>query len=257
MTKILLTALLSMILLALQGCVTTMESGTAKVDTDKALEANIKLGMTYLQQNKREGALRSFTKALELDKKSAEAYLGMALIHQLNGEIREAEVNFKKALRNRIDFSQASIEFSYGRFLFEHSRFGDALSQFESAASDFTYPGRSEALMNVGRCALKLDDKVRAKAAFRHSLNLDTRMAQSALELAELSFDERDYTATKKYLNQFSDATRQVPRSLWLGIRIERIFGNKDKEASYVLALKNLYPYSQEYLDYKRYIEQN
>lgn len=257
MTKILLTALMSVLFLALQGCVTTMEGGSTKIDTEKALEANIKLGMTYLQQNKREGALRSFTKALELDKKSAEAYLGMALIHQLNGEAREAEASFEKALRNRVDFSRPSIEFSYGRFLYEQNRYDDALEQFQSAASDFSYPGRSESLMYVGRCALKIDDKVRAQGAFQHSLNLDPRMAQSALELAELSFNERDYTAAKRYLSQFSDTTRQVPRSLWLGIRIERIFGNKDKEASYALALKNLYPYSQEYLDYKRFIEQN
>jgi len=228
-----------------------------KIDPKKALEANIKLGMTYLNQNKREGAVRSFTKALALDKNSAEAYLGMALLHQLNGEVSEAEASFKKALRSRIDFSKSSIQFSYGRFLFEHKRYDEARDQFEEAAQDYAYPSRAEALMFVGRCALKMGDKERAKGAFGHSLNLDPRMAQSALEMADMAFAERDYASAKKYLDQFAEASRHVPRSLWLGIRIERIFGNKDKEASYALALKNLYPYSQQYLDYKRFIEQN
>ncbi|WP_246434732.1 type IV pilus biogenesis/stability protein PilW [Teredinibacter haidensis] len=243
--------------LLLAGCITTMESSKPKIDKQQALEANIKLGMTYLQQNKREGAVRSFTKALDLDSKSAEAHLGMALLHQLNGEIKESEVSFKRALsnRSRIDFSRASIEFSYARLLFEQERFNESMKLFQLSSSDYAYNGRPDALMNVGLCALKLDDQVRAKAAFEHSLNLNPRIAQSNLELADMAFMERDYSNAKQYLDRFSSITRHVPRSLWLGIRIERIFGNKDKEASYALALKNLYPYSKEFLDYKRFIE--
>ncbi len=240
------------------GCVTTMEdAGSVNVDKQQALEANVRLGMTYLQQNKREGAMRSFSKALEIDSKSAEAHLGMALLHQLNGEVKEAEANFKKALKNRVDFSRATIEFSYGRLLFEQQRYKEALLRFEAAAADYGYQKRAEVLVNVGRTALKLGDTVRAKGAFEHSLNLEARQPEASLELADLSFSQRDYSNAKKYLDQFSDASRHTPRSLWLGIRIERIFGNKDKEASYALALKNLYPYSKEYLDYKRFVEQN
>ncbi|HEY0894045.1 MAG TPA: type IV pilus biogenesis/stability protein PilW, partial [Cellvibrio sp.] len=40
--------------------------------------------------------------------------------------------------------------------------------------------------------------------------------------------------------------------ALLLGIRLERVFGNKDKEASYLLVLKNRFPYSKEYLEYKQ-----
>jgi len=247
----------SAIVVLLSACVTTVEQGSTKVDKQEALEANIRLGMTYLKQNKREGAIRSFDKALELDSSSAEAHLGMALVHQLNGEIKESEESFKRALRSRIDFSKASIQFSYGRLLFEQERYDEAMQMFESAASDYAYTRRAEALVNVGLTALKLGDNVRAKGAFEHALNLDDRQANAALELAELAFKERNYAGAKKYLDRFSSITRHVPRSLWLGIRIERIFGNKDKEASYALALKNLFPYSKEYLDYKRFIETN
>ena len=74
----------------------------------------------------------------------------------------------------------------------------------------------------------------------------------AAIELAELYFEDRVYPDAKKYLDIFGANSRQSARSLWLGIRLERIFGNKDKEASYALALKNLHPYSKEYLEYKR-----
>lgn len=240
----------------LNGCVTTMDNPGKKVDRQQAVEANIKLGMTYLQQNKREGALRSFNKALDLDKKSAEGWLGLAMIHQLNGEVDEADKKFKRALRSRVDFSLASIQFSYARFLVEQKRYDDALGYFEQVASDFNYPRRPEALVNVGRMSLELGNRERARGAFEHALNLDPRQAEAALELADMSFANRDYAKAAKYLAQFDANARQNARSLWLGIRIERIFGNKDKEASYVLALKNLFPYSKEYLEYKRLLGQ-
>lgn len=239
----------------LSACVTTIDKPERKVDEKKALAANVRLGMQYLQKGDRDNAIRSFTKALELDSRSGEANQGMALVHQLNGEHELAEDRFKKALRGRADFSRAGIEYSYGRFLADNGRCEDAFEYFESASKEVTYTGRANALVALGICANKLGDVARAKAAFEYALNLNKRIPAASLELAEISFAERDYAASKKYLDQFAATTRQTPRSLWLGIRLERIFGNKDKEASFAMALKNLYPYSKEYLDYKNLIE--
>ena len=69
------------------------------------------------------------------------------------------------------------------------------------------------------------------------------------------SIKKGEFADAKRFLDVYSRNARQSARSLWLGIRIERIFGNKDKEASYALALKNLHPYSREYLEYKNLIE--
>jgi len=220
------------------------------------VETYVQLGMSYLNKGNREGAIGAFSSALELDKKSAEAHQGIALIYQLNGETKLAEKSFRKALKSRADFSMSGIENSFGRFLLENGRIEEALPYFERASKDLHYRGRAKAVLMVGRCSVALGNNVRAKGAFEHALNLSPRLAAAALELAEISFTERDYTRAKKYLDQYANNARHSPRSLWLGIRIERIFGNKDKEASYALSLKNLHSYSQEYLDYKRFIEQ-
>ena len=237
------------------ACVTTGDVGKRKVDKQKALEANVKLGMAYLQQKKRDSALRAFTKALDFDNNSAEAHQGMALVHQLNGEMELAEESFKTALRSRADFSRAGIELSYGRFLRTQDRCKEAVKYFESAGKDITYPNRSDALYNLGLCAQEMGNEERAKASYEYALNLNNNFAPAALELAHISFADRDYANAKKYLDVYAANSRQSARSLWLGIRIERIFGNKDKEASYALALKNLHPYSKEYLEYKNLIE--
>lgn len=238
------------------GCVTTTDA-PKKVGIDKksAVEDYVQLGMRYLNNGNRDAAIGAFTRAVEMDSKSAEAHQGLAMVHQLNGETELAEKSFKRALRGRADFSMSGVQNSYGRFLYENGRIEEALEYFEKAGSDLQYRGRATSMLMVGRCALHLEDKVRAKGAFEYALNLNPRLAAASLELADMYFQERNYAEAKKYLDQFAGNAKHIPRSLWLGIRIERIFGNKDKEASYALSLKNLHPYSQEYLEYKKYIE--
>jgi type IV pilus assembly protein PilF len=49
--------------------------------------------------------------------------------------------------------------------------------------------------------------------------------------------------------------SKQSPRSLWLGIRLMHALGQDDKKASYALFLKNEFPASQEYREYKTWSE--
>ncbi len=243
--------------IVVSGCVTTTDTPIKEpVDKKTALENYVQLGMSYLNKGNRDAAIGAFTKAIKLDKKSAEAHQGLAMVYQMNGELELAEKSFKHALRGRADFSMSGVYNSYGRFLYEQKRVEEAQEYFELAGKDLQYRGRANAMYMVGLCALAMDDPVRAKGAFEYALNLNPRLASASLELADMYFQEREYAKAKEYLDVYSTGSRHSPRSLWLGIRLERIFGNKDKEASYAMSLKNLHPYSQEYLDYKNYIEQ-
>ncbi len=248
-------ALVGLLMVSLSGCVTVTDASKPKVDKRKLLESNIKLGMAYLNQGHRDNALRSFTKALELDKSSAEAHLGMALIHQVNGEWDMADKRFQKALKSRADFSKSNIQFSYARFLMDKDDYEEAFKLFEITSNDLSYGRRVNALFNLGLCAEKLGKPARAVAAYEHALNINKNFGPAALELAHKHFDSGRYAESKKYLDVFARNSRQSARSLWLGIRIERIFDNQDKEASYALALKNLHPYSREFLEYKKLLE--
>lgn len=241
----------------LSACVSVVDNGNPRYDRKKALEAYVKLGMNYLQEGDRDRAMRAFIKATEYNSNSAEALHGLAMVHQLNGEYDLAEQRFKQALRGQSAFSKEPIELSYARFLINSERCQEALKLLEKAATDLNYPSRENALYLIGQCSLKVGDIDRAKGAFEHAMNLNPRYAQAALELVDLNLDMRNYERAKSYLDVFSANAAQTPRSLLLGIRIERVFGNKDKEASYVLALKNLHPYSKEYLEYKQLISEN
>lgn len=235
---------------ALAGCVTT--TNQTRVDGESAYNKRIELGMKYLEIGKRDNARYQFSRALKFKKDSAPAYQGIAMVHQANGEMEPADKAFEKALKLANDDNRSAIFVSYGRFLMETGRTADACPYFEGAAKDYDFAHRAEALYSAGRCAAKIGNEARVKAAYEHALNLNPNHAPTLIELAEIYFTEGEYPKAKRLVDRLAKVAQPTAQSLWLGIRIERIFGNRDKEASLALALKNLHPYSKEYLEYKQ-----
>lgn len=236
--------------LLLAGCVTT--TNQTPINIDAAYSKRIELGMKYLEIDKRENARYQFTRALKYKKDSAPAYQGIAMVHQANGEMEPAEDAFKKALKLADDSNRSAIYVAYGNFLMETGKVAEACPYFEGAAGDYDYSHRADALYAAGRCAAKTGNTARVKAAYEHALNLNPNHAPTLIELAEIYFADGQYPQAKKLVDRLATMAKPTAQSLWLGIRIERIFGNRDKEASLALALKNLHPYSKEYLEYKR-----
>ncbi|MFI2811600.1 MULTISPECIES: type IV pilus biogenesis/stability protein PilW [Microbulbifer] len=235
----------------LSGCVTTGLPDRSEVNLDKALETHVQLGLRYLKTGEnRDLARYHFNKALELGRRDPRAHHGLALLYQADQELEVAEDHFRKALRYGDSFSMAHT--NYGVFLYQQERYEEALEQFRIASEDLTYRRRSYALANLGLCARKLGHEEEAEKAYTRALALNDDLPQALLEMAELRFDAGAYTEAKHYLDRYSADNRQIPQSLWLGIRLEKIFGNRDKERSYALALKNLYPYSAETLKYQK-----
>lgn len=220
-----------------------------QVDKNKSLNLHVKLAQGYVTQGNRESARLHLGKAFDIDKRSPEATETLALLYQLEGEPVLAEQTFIKAIKLKNNFAEAHN--SYGKFLFKDKRYEDALKQFEIAAADLGYSGRAEALVNVGRTSLYLGNNQRAKAAFEHATILNRDLGAAYIELADMSLHLKEYADAKMYLDKYMSLSPATSRALLIGIRLERIFGNKDKEASYLLMLKNKFPYSKEYLEYK------
>ncbi len=254
-TRIWFATLIVIFSMFISGCVTTTTSTSeAVVDKNKALETRIQLTLGYISQGSRDSARINLNKARDIDSDDPRVNNAAALLYQLEGEPAQAEAQFKLALKKSPQFSSARN--NYGVFLSSHGRNQEALEQFQIASDDLEYDRRDVALTNLGRASLKLELLEKAKANFEQSFRLNPRSGSALIELATLEFKDRNYAQAKNYLDRLARVSRQSPRSLWLGIRLERIFGNKDKEASLALALKNLYPYSVEYLEYKRLLDE-
>ncbi|WP_317931597.1 type IV pilus biogenesis/stability protein PilW [Halioxenophilus sp. WMMB6] len=240
--------------LFLGGCVTTRTGGTeSNMDTEKALEKRVQLVLNYVRQGNRDLARSSLNKARAIDADDPRVLNATAMLYQLEGEPLLAEKEFKKAIGRNPEFSTARN--NYGVLLSSQERYQEALEQFEGAGRDLEYDRRDVALTNLGQTAQLLGMHEKAKASFEHAVRLNPKSLTPIIELAKIEFSERNYAQAKGYLDRADTLGSPTPQSLWLGIRLERIFGNRDKEASLALALKNMYPYSAEYLEYKRLLD--
>ena len=244
-----LSVLLS--ILFLSGCVT--EGGntfTAKMDIERALQTRVELGMGYLKVGDTISAKLNMVRALEIDPKSVDAHIGLAHVFQKDGEFDLAEKHFKESLSIKSNNSVARE--SYGQFLFKQKRYEDALVQYAKVLDDTLYEFRPRSYYWYGLCYLNLQEIKKAEENFVKVMSMSGDRRPAARELAKLYFGQEDYSQAKEYFDFYTQDTIKNATDLWMGFRIERIFGNLNVAGSYALALKNLYPYSSEYLEYKK-----
>ena len=226
---------------------------TTRDKNKEAAETYVQLGLGYLRQGERQRARTNLLKALEKDNRSAEAHNALALLLQVEGENDLAEEHFKKA----VDYepSLTSVRYNYATFLLRQKRFPDAEKQFLIAAEDINYARRGQVFYNLGLIAKQLGKAEQAQQAWEKVIKLNPKLPAPFLDLAEVYFKTGDYPKAKRYLEHYESLSKPTPRALWLAVRLEHAFGNKDGEASKAMALKNMFPYAEETIEYKAWLK--
>ncbi len=233
--------------LLLGGCVS---SGVKEIDVDAAVRAYLDLARGYLREDMNAQAMRPINKALELDSRNAQAWALKAELHRRDGDVELAHEAYRKAIS--YDSKSPDIQNNYGVFLYQQGDYKKALEHFEASSADPSYSSRALAFQNAGHAALKLEQTDQAEAFFSRALRFDSNLPTAHLEYANLLFEQGDYKSARHYYEQFTSLAQQTPRSLWLGIRLARMFEERDAEASYALQLRKLYPGSEAYKQYQQ-----
>jgi len=239
------------------GCTTSTTQTSSKrmvfpdgASQNRALETYIQLGEGYLHQRDTSNARRVFTRALSIDKNSSEAIAGMAIIYQLEQEVEKSEKFFKRALR--ADKANSKARNNYGAFLFAQERYNDALTELKKATADTEYDRREAAFVNLGRTYVALERFQEAEAAFTRALQLDSRNASALLNLTKLYYDSERYPEAKQHYDRYVSMAAQTPESLWMGVQIEAQYHNKSAMRQLGGLLQKHFPYSKQYLEYRR-----
>lgn len=244
-------ALFLLLATVLTGCVTSGKQDPLKTEKgrDEARDAFIQLGLGYLRAGNAEQAKVPLRQALELDPSSADAQTALAAVYQTEMEPQLAETEYRKALSSRSD--DARILNNYGGFLFEQKRYKEAYDVYIKAAEDGLYPERSRIFENLGLVSLQLKQREQAKEYFEKAIRLNRNQPSALIEMAELNYQDRQYVPARAYYQEYLKQGPQTARSLLLGIRLAKIFDDRDTAASYGLQLKRLYPASPEYQAYQ------
>ncbi len=245
--KRLLIAVLGLILVA---CVTTEPKlFSKKVSKEKELQSRLQIASSYLQDNQPEAAMRHLKLAMELKSDSAPLHEILALTLEKMGDDEQVESHFKKMLRYDSSYSRGRA--NYGSYLIRQGNYKEAYKQFTVVTQDIYYTNRPVAYQQLAKCAQQLGKDDEIVSFYQKALAIDEGFVPALYELAEYSFSQGNYPLASKYFEQYrSKTTKSSARALLLGIKISRVFKDGNAEASYALALANLYPKSQEYLDY-------
>ncbi len=249
------TIVLVFCLLALTACVTTKETVfTEEASPEKTLEKRVGLARQYIGDGNWGDAKRNLKIAADIDPQNAEVHEAFALVYQSTGEYELAEQHYQTAIKLKRDFSRARN--NYAAFLFSQARYEEAEKQLDLVVKDTLYSSRPQAYTNLGLCRLKLSDPQGAEEAFVRSLSMNRTNPLALLEVAHLRLDAKDVASADRYYQSYRRNVRQQSsRALWLGIRIAQEQKDFNAEGSYVLALSNLYPDSQEYQAYLRTVK--
>lgn len=95
------------------------------------IEGHILMGSVLFAQNKRDEALVSFNRAVEIDPKRTESYMSLARFYIVTQDPAKAEDTFKRALS--INNSSALTHTEYGKYLIQNNRSNEAEFELQKA----------------------------------------------------------------------------------------------------------------------------
>ncbi len=255
--------------LALSACVTQSESVfDSDPSPEDALKARVELARSYIGEGNWDDAKRNLKLAQDIDPNSPEVAEAFALVYERTGEYELAEESFEQALSLQRDFSRARN--NYAAFLYSRGaqaaaagrpdevrrRMEQAEEQLLIVVKDTLYDARPRAFINLGLVQVQLGKDDPAREAFSRALAMDRGNNLALLELAHIEYRAGNYPLADRYLENYRRFRRQQSaRALWLGIRVSRELEDRDAEASYTLALRNLYPGSPEYQAYQQAVQ--
>jgi type IV pilus assembly protein PilF len=248
MIRIVLLLLLALLVSSCQFMKTpngeTTDNGTVEL-----VQRHLDLAIGYLRNRDYQRSKEKLAKALDVEPKNADVHATYGLVFQLEGETDLAEEYFKQAVR--YDPQSAQIRNSYGAFLFSEKRFHEAVDQLSKASEDRFYPNRPMVFENLGVAYNRIGDPEEAEHAFIRATQLNPQQPRALIELGEIRFDQRNYIESRDYYRRYSQGNRSTAKSLWLCVRLGRIFQDNNEEASCSQALEGIFPASAEYQQYK------
>lgn len=248
MKKIIILILVSF----LAACASTREVSPLyvdKVSKVKEVESRVQIALIYMEQNHNAEAIGELERAMKVNPKSARVHEVLALALENVADYKRAQEHFKLMLK--YDESYTRGRANYGYYLMRRGEYKEAYKFLEQVTQDIYYPQRASVYQQMAVCARELGRTEEMLSNYQKAIALDGNFAPPLLELAKVEFNNANFPKAQVYFDQYRQKIDQASaEGLLLGIKLARKYQDKSAEASYILALKNLYPRSQEYLDY-------
>lgn len=167
-------------MLLLTACQTDAKHDPEK--RDKLAKLHYQIGLNALQHNQLPKAFDELMQSNELQPNQPEVLDALAYAWRLRGDLKKAELYYKKSLRAS---SRSATHNNYGSLLLQMKRYKDAEAQFRKALDDPRYPNPHIAYINLGDALIEQGQFNEAIAAYRQASLLHPKQIVSQLREAE------------------------------------------------------------------------
>ncbi|HSC79180.1 MAG TPA: type IV pilus biogenesis/stability protein PilW [Chitinolyticbacter sp.] len=229
----------------LMACALTLLAlAPAEAQSGDLASIRTQLAVGYFQRGQYAVAIDEANKALAANPKFAAAYNILGLIHAELKDTQKARDAFLKALSLSPD--DPDINHNYGWFLCQQGQMQEGIAFYMNALKNPLYATPDKTLVNAGQCAIKAGEVQTAQDYFERAIKRRPDNIMAHVQLAELSIKLGDPVNAKK---NYLDLQKRLPESaelLWLGLRVERLAGNREGEARLAAQLKSRFPDSLE-----------
>jgi len=236
--------LFSLIIAIVSACASNINTDNNETKAEKTAKIYTNLGIEYMRRGRYDISLQKFEKALKLNKYSADAHNGIAVLYQALKVDDKAKLHYQLAIE--LQPKDSDILNNYGQFLCKEGNWKGAEKHFLKALDNPVYQKPEIPYTNAGLCALEHNYHSQAESYFRKALQKNPKFPRALYEMAELSYKQRRYEQARNYLQRHDEIAKHSSKSLWLRFRVERSLGNQDAEASYALLLRRSFPDSNE-----------
>jgi len=233
-----------LLIVAVAGCASSAERQEETEKSEKRAETHVMLGASYLQRGQLNVAKEELEKALKEMPDNSQANNIMAVLQWRLNKYDEADRLFRKALDK--DAGNSSAHHNYGAFLCDRGKLDAGVRHFDAAAGDALYPYTAEVNLNAGVCLMKKPAPAAAEKYFREALRINPKLPSALYQMARLSANSGQRLSARGFIERYFQSADDTPESLLLAVKIERVLGNKNAEASYALRLRSKFPTSLE-----------
>jgi type IV pilus assembly protein PilF len=216
----------------------------AKAKLNAAADANIQLGIAYLQKKDVTLAKQKLLDALRVAPDNPAAWYAMGYYLEVTGNNTEANDYYLRAIK--LAPKDGNALNNYGTFLCHTGKSKESISYFLAATQDLNYVDTGAAYENAGLCALNIPDLKLAEQYFLKALSNGPMRERSLTELAKIYYKQQNYLVASQTLQKLFAIAKPTPETLLLKAKIEMMLNGKAGAAPYLRQLKEQFPNSPE-----------
>ncbi len=213
-------------------------------ETRRRARIRVELAANYYQQGNYTVALQELRQAVGIDSSYAVAHGMLGLVYMDLGDRAQAERSFRQGLAQAPDDSD--LNNNYGWFLCQSDRPRESIEFFLLALKNPLYPTPARPYHNAGICALRAGDEKAGEDYLLRSFQLDPSNAVAMYNLGEFYLERKNVERAHLFSDRLVKSYEPTAQTLWLALRVERLAGNRDAEASLAVQLKRRFPTSLE-----------